>query len=399
MLRIEGHRQSYGWGSATAVPQILGVPGDGRPWAEHWYGTHPSGPSELTSGRSTLDAALRARPEQLLGPEVVARFGPTLPFLLKLIAPARPLSLQVHPDRARAEESFAAEEAAGLTTEDPRRTYRDPNHKPEMLVALTPFEALAGFRAPRKAAALLDGLDAPLARRLRHLLREQPDARGMRAAFRTVLSPEWGAGPEDVRQIADACRVRSNRKRSPSPRMDRIVAHLQEQHPGDPAVVAALLLNPVSLQPGEALYVPPGSVHAYLSGTGLEIMASSDNVLRAGLTVKRVDVEELLAATRVIAAPPVRIAPERLTRRAEVFYAPVDDFELTVSAPRNGDAAHRRILPGGGPRIVLCLDGPVCLRAGGGEAALTSGQAVFLGADDGQAVVAGDGRVIQAGVP
>lgn len=399
MLTIDGHRQSYAWGSETAVPCFLGVTGDGRPWAEHWYGTHPSGPSRLTGDGSTLEAALLARPEALLGPEVIARFGNNLPFLLKIIAPARPLSLQVHPDKSRAEESYAAEEAAGLAPDDPRRNYRDPNHKPEMLVALTDFEALAGFRAPRKAAAILDGLDAPLARRLRGLLLEMPDARGMRAAFRTVISPGWGADRQAVREIAEECRERSQRKRSPSPRMDRIVVDLQEQFPGDPAVVAALLLNPVSLHPGEALYVPPGSVHAYLSGTGVEIMASSDNVLRAGLTAKRVDVDELLEATRVIAAPPVRIASERLTRRTEVFYAPVDDFALTVAAPQHDDAAHRETLPGAGPRIVLCLEGLVSVRAGGAEESLSPGRAVFIGADDGRAVVTGDGRVVQAGVP
>lgn len=402
MLRIDGHRQSYAWGSATAVPALLGAAADGEPWAEHWFGDHPAGPATSAGSGEGLDAILCRRPEHFLGAEVVSRFGATLPFLLKIIAPARALSLQVHPDKQRAEETFAAEEAAGLASDDPRRNYRDRNHKPEVLVALSEFEALVGFRAPRKAAAILAGLRTPLAQRLHDLLVGTPDARGMRAAFRTVISPGWGADRDVVAAIAEECRARVLAKRSPSSRIDRIVCSLQEQFPGDPAVVAALLLNPVTLRPGEALYVPPGAVHAYLSGTGIEVMASSDNVLRAGLTTKRVDVDELLEATEVIAAPPVRLAPERLDRRTEVFYAPVDEFELTLQSAqraRADDSAGRRTLPGAGPRIVLCLEGTIRLRSDTGEETLHPGQAVFVGAAEGCVVCEGAGVVAQVSMP
>lgn len=197
MFDLTGHLQHYEWGSQTALPEFLGQDADGDPWAEVWFGAHPLAPATVPGG-ARLDDVLAAESDRMLGSDVARAFGGRLPYLLKVIAAERPLSLQVHPTREHAAESFAAESAAGIALDSPLRTYRDANHKPEMLIALTPFTALCGFRTPRRAAVILDGLGTVLTDRLHRLLVENPTAHGMRAAFRTLVStslrpppPRW----------------------------------------------------------------------------------------------------------------------------------------------------------------------------------------------------------------
>ena len=398
VLRLANSIQEYAWGSATAIPQILGVEPTGRPAAELWLGAHQSAPSRVTADGSSvgLDAYIAQDADAVLGSDVVARFGSALPYLLKIIAAERPLSLQVHPHLEGARRGFALEEASGVAAGDPQRNYRDANHKPELVYALTTFEALCGFRAPRRAAELLAGLDVPLARSLSQVLQAEPTYAGIRTAFRRLLEPELRPDPAEVEQVADACRARLLGG-SPSPRADRTVVLLSEAYPGDPGVVTSLLLNPVTLQPGEAMFVPAGGVHAYLHGTGIELMANSDNVLRAGLTAKHVDIPELLDNVDYVAAPPIRVAPELFHGATRVFYAPVDDFELSVTTPTD-DEEHP--LPGRGPRVLLCLGGALTVGAeGGGALTLERGESAFVPACDGHLTVRGRGTLVQADVP
>ncbi|HHW84185.1 MAG TPA: mannose-6-phosphate isomerase, class I, partial [Actinomycetales bacterium] len=310
------------------------------------------------------------------------------------IAPDRALSLQVHPDRERARTKFAEENEAGIPLDSPRRNYKDPNHKPEMLYALTTFQAMAGFRAPRRAAELLKGLGTDLSERLYAVLRAQPDAEGVAAAFASLLTER--PSPQDVADLAQACAARLA-EGSISPRVDENVVRLQEQYPGDPGVVAPLLLNPVTLQPGEAMFVPAGSVHAYMSGLGIEVMASSDNVLRAGLTAKPIDVPEMLACVDYVAAPPIRIAPEHIGEATQVFYSPVDDFELAITTVTEADGEVE--IPGRSARIILGVAGEVTIRSGDDVARLAPGQAVLVRADDARPTASGNGTVAQADVP
>ncbi|NTW38695.1 MAG: mannose-6-phosphate isomerase, class I [Cellulomonadaceae bacterium] len=398
MLRLDSSTQPYDWGSVDAIPDLLGIARTGRPIAEAWMGAHPSAPSVVRDGTwsQPLDAYLAADPAGTLGSDVVGRFGPSLPYLLKVIAADRPLSLQVHPSIDSARAGFAIEDAAGIAVTDPVRNYRDRNHKPELVYALTPFEALCGFRAPRRVAELLEGLDAPLARDLLAVLRSQPTAEGIRTAFRRLLEPGMRPTPEQVEEVAVACRARLEAG-SPSPRADRTVTMLAAAYPGDPGVVTSLLLNPVTLQPGDAMFVPAGGVHAYLSGVGIEVMASSDNVLRAGLTAKHIDIPELLANVDYVAAPPLRIAPEVFYGATKVFYAPVDDFELSVTTVEAGGS---HPLPGRGPRVLLCTAGEVSVTSAAGAAlSLHRGQSAFAPASDGPLTVCGTGTVVQADVP
>lgn len=392
METITGVLRDYAWGSHDAIPRFLDIEPSAGPAAEYWLGAHPDGSAVAGCG-SPLRELITADPRRMLGDDVAARFGPQLPFLMKLIAPASPLSLQVHPDLERARRRFADEEAAGIPAS--RRNYRDPNHKPELVYALTTFQALCGFRTPRRAAELLADLDAPLARSLHAILRTEPSAEGIRRAFTTLLSEEARPSAEEIAELAAACADRLEQG-SPSPRADTTVVRLAEAYPGDPGVAVSLLLNPVTLAPGEAMFVPAGCVHAYLSGFAVEVMASSDNVLRAGLTTKHVDVAEMVDAVDYVAAPPIRIAPEHFHGTAEVFYAPVDEFELTI-ARCSGDEAKR--LPTLGPRIILCLDGELVLRTEKRETPMSRGGAVYLCPEDGASTAHGHGTLAQAGVP
>ena len=397
MRGLEPTFQAYAWGSSTAIPEALGVVGDGEPVAEAWFGGHPSAPSLLSGApREHVDAAIARDPEGLLGGDVLSRFGPQLPFLLKLIAAARPLSLQVHPSIELARDGYAREDDRGVALDDPRRSYRDRNHKPELVYALSTFEALVGFRAPRRTAEILRGLEHPVARRLHRTVLADPTPTGVQEAFTYLVSDDSRPTPAEVADLADEFRARLAAG-SPSPRTDRAVDLLERAYPGDPGAVTAVLLNPVTLRPGEALFVPAGAVHAYLSGFAVEIMANSDNVLRAGLTSKHVDIPELLRAVDCVAAPPIRIAPEHVYDATDVYYVPVDDFELSVTRV-DGPGVVR--LPGVGPRVVLCIEGGVVLHsATGQELRLEAGRSVFVPASDGQLRAAGAGCVVQASVP
>ena len=396
MRRLEPARQQYAWGSTSAIPELLGVADDGAPWAEAWDGSHPAGPARVTGG-DALSELIDAEPERLLGEDIIWRFGRRLPFLLKLIAPERPLSLQVHPSQAQAAEGYALEEEAGIALDHPARNYKDTNHKPEMVLALTRFQAVAGFRAPRRAVEVLAGLDSVLARRMRRTLRLNPTRYGIRQVFSDVVSAATRPSPEEIDELVAEISVRFEAGMSPSLRVDSNVLKMAGTFAGDPGIAAALLLNPVTLQPGEALFVPAGSVHAYISGLGVEVMASSDNVLRAGLTPKHIDVPEMLACVDYVAAPPVRPAPEYLSRATRAYYAPVDDFELMVTTVVAADG--RLPVPGRGPRILLAVEGAMTLVTQADSQTLAQGEAVFIGADERSLSVEGEGTLIQADVP
>ncbi|NAZ88306.1 mannose-6-phosphate isomerase, class I, partial [Kineococcus indalonis] len=321
-----------------------------------------------------------------------------LGFLLKVLSAAAPLSLQAHPDRATAQRRFAEEEAAGVPLDAPHRLYRDDEHKPELLYALEPFAAMAGFRSPADARELLAALELPalpdgstalLDGLLADLAGEDATA-ALRAATARLLTAAAGDAAPLVGAVAAACREVDDDSA-------RCVADLAEHHPGDAGVLVSALLNQVRLAPGEALYLPAGNVHAYLSGTGVELMASSDNVLRGGLTPKHVDVEELLRVLDFRVLPPPLLAPRRVSAH-EVLFAPgdVDDFALTVLdvAPGTTTTWERPV-----PRSVLCLEGEVRVASagpGGGEAVLARGSSAFATAAEHPLRVTGSGRLAAA---
>ncbi|WP_243400986.1 MULTISPECIES: mannose-6-phosphate isomerase, class I [Isoptericola] len=395
---LDNPLRRYDWGSATRIPSLLGTAADGRPVAELWLGAHPSAPSR--AGGVPLDELVRSAPDAMLGRRVSDRFGPRLPFLLKVLAADRALSLQVHPRPHLARAGYNRENRLGLAPGAPERSFHDDQHKPEMVVALTEFDGLAGFRTPRTVLDLLAGLDGPLVAQMRAALEADRSPTGVRTAFTHLLAARSSQEcPDAVAATVEAVRDRL-RSGSPSARADATVLALADQHPGDPGALASLLLNRVTLDPGEALFLPPGEVHAYLSGLAVEVMASSDNVLRAGLTTKRIDTAALLECASFVPRPPA--VPERSTSGAQqgvhTYRAPVTEFALTLADVGVTAGAD---LPDSGPRVVLCLAGQVELHAAAvpRPTPLSRGSSVFVPHDAGALRVSGEGHVVCAWVP
>ncbi len=382
MKQLIGTIQPYAWGSPTAIPELLGVEPSGDPQAELWLGAHPSAPAEVDG--EPLDGLIDADADGWVGADAVHRYGRRLPFLMKVLAAARPLSLQAHPNRTQAEEGFAREERAGIPRDAAERTYRDDWPKPEAICALGDFEALCGFREPDRTYALVAALEVPEATELVAPLR-CGGAEELRQVFGTVVRMHAAAGLVD-RLVREATQLVA--EPGEPGRFARTAVELAGYYPGDPGVLAALMMNRVSLRRYQALYLPPGNLHAYLRGTGVEIMANSDNVLRGGLTGKHVDVEELL---RLLDFTPARPGP-----------VPVSDESAGVHRYGTGAAEfalwrlegeHDPAVPADGlGRVLLGTDGSARIRSDGAELSLAAGRSVFLRADE-TAQLSGRGTV------
>ncbi|MCZ7376767.1 mannose-6-phosphate isomerase, class I [Micromonospora sp. WMMC250] len=363
MEPLYGPIRDYAWGSRSAIALLQGrpVPSEG-PEAELWLGAHPGAPASVARAglRVSLCDLVRDEPGQWLGQRVSERFGSRLPFLLKVLAADAPLSLQAHPDAEQARAGYAAEEGRP----EGERNYSDPHHKPELLVALTPFEALCGFRDPAESAEALAAFGVPELTPVVAALRTGPA--GLRTAVRTLLG--W--------PVADRAALLGSVLASPSDGPDAELVHrLAKAYPADPGALVALLLHHVRLVPGEGIWMPAGNLHAYLSGCGVEIMAASDNVLRGGLTPKRVDVDELLRVLRFeVLDDPVRAA-QPVAPGVAWWPVPVDDFAL--HHVRVDAAVPTVTLPLPGPRVVLCGGGSITVDDGAGAVALVSGQAAI----------------------
>ncbi|MGA5063823.1 mannose-6-phosphate isomerase, class I [Streptomyces exfoliatus] len=399
--------QPYDWGSTTALPRLMGTEPTGEPQAELWMGAHPSAPSRIDRGDGDgdgdghgdggghgrgpvpLDDVIAEDPATELGAATLRRFGPRLPFLLKLLAADAPLSVQVHPDLAQARAGFAREEALGVPLDAPHRTYRDDQHKPEMIVALTPFQGLCGFRVPGACADLLDALGVPALRPYADTLRGVPEAQALAEVFTAFLGPPAGL----VDDVTDAVAAAADRA-GPYRAEFAAYAGVARAHPGDPGLLAALMLRHVELAPGEALFLGAGIPHAYLSGLGVEIMASSDNVLRCGLTSKHVDTAELVKVVRFTAMP-TRVLHPRAEGVEETYPAPVDDFRLSRLRRRAGDPSFR--LTAGAPQILLCTEGEARLSSAGGTVRVGPGESVYVPAVA-EVSVAGTGTLFRATV-
>jgi len=367
---LDGVIRPYAWGSRTEIPALLGLAPTGMPAAELWYGAHPGDPSRV--GDSTLDKLIAVEPERLLGSSVVQTLGPQLPFILKVLAADTALSIQVHPNLAQARAGYAAEDARGLPRDAPLRNYKDANHKPELLCALTEFDALCGFRPVETTLRLLDVLELAW-------LRDVLAGDGLRAAFTALVSLD-----EPVPMVeAVVARLPRLAGTEWAPLGDALT-RVARDFPGDIGIAEALLLNFVRLVPGEAIFLAAGNVHSYLSGMGVEIMANSDNVLRCGFTQKHVDVAELLRITDF-----TELAEPRWPAVDGAFHVPVPDFTLSVV-----DGAARLADPV--PRIVLPIEAPVRIEAERAVVELDRGRAAFVAADEAAVNVRGTGRIFVA---
>src|SRR5271165_3874295 len=380
----------YAWGARTAIAELQGRPAPAPgPEAELWMGAHPSAPSGAERVGSTLDAMIAADPGRELGPDCAWRFGGRLPFLLKVLSAERALSIQVHPSRAQAQAGFAADNQRGLASGDPARNYVDDWPKPELLYALTPFEVVAGLRAPADAADILRALAVDQLLPLADQLSAATGAPALADALASVL--EWPDPAGLVAAVLAAC-ARLAPARGRYADACAAVARVAADFPGDPGLVALLLMRHEVLQPGQAVFMPAGGLHAYLRGTGIELLANSDNVVRAGLTGKHIDVPELLKLTDPAVAVPV-IEPRPLGEGVVVYESPAREFRLYRAEITSGEV----VLPADGARLVLCVEGTVTLRsAAGGTLKATRGESCFLSAADAAVTAAGSARLVLA---
>jgi mannose-6-phosphate isomerase len=359
-----------------------------HPEAELWFGAHPGDPAwlETATGETSLLDALKEDPEGQLGAASRTRFGDVLPFLVKVLAADEPLSLQAHPSAAQAIQGYQREERLGIPVSSPVRNYRDTSHKPELLVALQPFEALGGFRQASRTRELLQALAVSDLDPFIELLSDQSDADGLRALFTT-----WITAPQPdidvlVPAVLDGAIQYVSSGATEFVAEAKTVLELGERYPGDAGVLAALLLNRITLAPGEGLFLPAGNLHTYLRGFALEVMANSDNVLRGGLTPKHVDVAELL---RVLDFNPT--AEEQLRPpvhregMALVYDTPADEFAVALLVldgeylGHEVDASSRH----DGPQILLCVEGSTTVHAKSNSLTLERGMAAWVAADDG----------------
>jgi len=395
MELMDNKIRPYAWGSRTAIAELIGAPSPApHPQAELWMGAHPGDSSVLVdaAGERSLLSAITDKPVLMLGEKVEAMFGPRLPFLFKVLAAAEPLSLQAHPSAAQAARGFAQEEAEGIPMAARGRNYKDGSHKPEVICALTEFEALCGFRDPVLTVQLLGGLGVPQLDHYLSLLSGQLDADGVRALFSSILTIPSRALEPLLEAMLTAC-VRLVRAGSVFSAEYRTALQLGERYPGDPGVLASLLLNRITLQPGQALYLSAGNLHAYLSGVGVELMANSDNVLRGGLTPKHVDVPELMKVLDFTAGP-VPVLCGELVRPGELLYrTPAPEFSLSRLTVSQAPI----VLAHDGPQMVLVVDGHATLEDDSGTVVmLDRGRSAWVAAGDSGVRITGAGIAFRA---
>ena len=375
LIPLTNTPRDYAWGTIDGVARALGWEPTGGPEAELWLGSHPLSPSRSAAPGAWHDLA-----------EWEQQAASPLPYLLKLLSAASPLSLQAHPTPEQAAEGFAREQAAGIPLVARERNYKDPNAKPELIVAVDDgFEALCGFRPVAETLALIDALaaasDTPVA------LTAWRDAasEGVREGFAWLLS---GAPEVDAAVAAATDTARKH------PDQFELIARLAGEYPADPGILVAQMLNHVTLAAGEALWLPAGNIHAYLRGTGVELMGPSDNVLRGGLTPKHVDRDELQKVLDFTPGPashlaPVPVSPNVLSYRpASVPSGAGVGFELLLIT---GDAT----VTTGSAAITLCVEGSFTLATGGADAAAGRGAIVFVDAPA-EVRVSGAGRLFVA---
>lgn len=359
--------RAYAWGSTTAIAALLGRTPSGGPEAEYWLGTHPGSPSVLVDGPNG---------DRLLSDLV------QLPYIMKVLAAETPVSLQAHPSTRQAEEGFARENAEGIPLDAPNRNYKDPHHKPEMIYALSdPFDALCGFRPVAATREALAGLGSdPL---VAAFLERLTDDSSIRPVFEWLITR--GDGVADLLARVVELAVGQG---APDFATVRSLAH---DYPGDAGILISLLLNHVTVRPGEAVFLPAGNIHSYLHGLGIEVLASSDNVLRGGLTPKYIDVPELLRILDFRPLPVPFLAPDTSMAGVTLFRPDVREFELAVIQPSAANGSAQYAVPG--DFVALATRGSITIGGGRDSRRLELGEAMYGTADDSPLTVAGDGTL------
>lgn len=384
MQKLINSVQNYAWGSKSALTDLYGIANpDNLPMAELWMGAHPKSSSKITDSQGTVRSlrdVIDADKATLLGREVADRFG-ELPFLFKVLCAAQPLSIQVHPNKRASEIGFAKENAAGIAMDAAERNYKDPNHKPELVFALTPFLAMNAFREFSEIVSLLQPV-AGAHTAIAHFL-EQPNGERLSALFASLLNMQ---GEEKARALAILRSALESQQGEPW----QTIRVISEFYPDDSGLFSPLLLNVVKLKPGEAMFLFAETPHAYLQGTALEVMANSDNVLRAGLTPKYIDIPELVANVKFEAKPAAELLTQPVKNGSELdFPIPVDDFAFSL----HDLSAQPTAIAQQSAAILFCLEGEAVLSKGEESLTLKPGESAFISAAESPVQVSGNGKL------
>ena len=394
IFRLKNTIQEYAWGSPTFIPSLLGtVNPEGTPKAEIWMGTHPKAPSTVIdeNGETALPELIGDDPSAVLGERVAARFKGQLPFLFKVLAAGHALSIQAHPNLNQARAGFERENKKGVPLDAWDRNYRDPNHKPEIICALTPFWAMCGFRPIDEIVTNLDFLADTVLAKPFAVLKRKPGGKTLRRFFGFLLALEKKAAGD---LVTVTCRRAAKR----SDDVHNWVIKLNEQQPGDVGIICPLLLNTYLLEPGEAIFLGAGELHAYLEGLGIELMANSDNVLRGGLTKKHVDPDELLRTLTFNAESVPILQGHDVSPGVAVFDTPAEEFSLsriTITGEIPYNAEENRNV-----EIFIVTEGSCLLRAGAADGMeLVKGESVFVPASAAPYRITGSATLFRATVP
>lgn len=351
-LYLKNEIQDYAWGSYSFIQDFLGVKRTDTPWAELWMGAHPKAPSKIkvSDGWQPLDKLIEMYPEKILGHRTARRFNNTLPYLFKVLAAEQPLSIQAHPNQEQAKNGFERENHEGIPLTASNRNYKDNRHKPECICALTPFWAMEGFRPISEMVELLKAACPETLGDAIEFLKQKPTGNGFQRFFEALMTlPE-----SKLQQVIDETANNAIARQSEYDEFQWIKT-LYELYPEDIGILSPILLNLVCLQPGEALFLNSGEMHAYLHGAAIEIMANSDNVLRGGLTAKHVDVEELMRVLNFEPHSLKILSPQERLACEKVYPTPAEEFSLgVIEVDKHCSYATQQII---GPEILLCTQG------------------------------------------
>lgn len=386
--------QEYAWGSKTSIPELLGKPSPSeKPQAEMWMGAHPKASSKVIANGdwTPLTEVIQKNPEAILGKKVAEKFSGTLPFLFKVLAADRPLSIQAHPNLSQARKGFEKENIQGIPMKSFIRNYRDNNHKPELICALTPFSALNGFRPIPEILELTHTLCSTTLDPELTALQNSPDSNGLKYFFQDLMAMPVTRQKE---VIAGAVEIASGIA-GMEPAWEWIIK-LHQEYPEDIGVISPLFLNLVELQPGQAMYLPAGELHSYLKGTGTELMANSDNVIRGGLTSKHVDVQELVSILTFKHGKPDIIEAMPINHFEYGYMTPASEFVLSVIRLNNEmfESSKKRSV-----EILLCTGGEAEITENDKELSFKKGDSVIVPASAETYNIKGNATICKAGVP
>lgn len=384
MLKMTNKIQNYDWGSKNALTTLYGIQNpQNLPMAELWMGAHPKASSividPISGNKITLKSLIESDPIRYLGEKVASQYH-RLPFLFKVLCAAQPLSIQVHPNKIYAEVGFAQENAADIPLDAPNRNYKDNNHKPELIYALTPFKAMNAFRPLAEIADLLDFVSA--AHPEIQLFVQQPSEEKLTKLFSQILS----LGNEQKERALGVLKSALNSRQGEPWNTIKRMASL---YPEDNGLFAPLLLNVVEMQPGEAMFLYARTPHAYIEGTGLEIMANSDNVLRAGLTNKHIDIPELIANVDFIPkmSSSLYIQP-KVTGNLCNYDIPVEDFAFCIYSINDTQVKFENSTA----TILFCIEGELTIEANDKKTSILAGESIFISAIEKEITIFGSGR-------